>query len=37
MTCKKINIRISDENGKCLPYNEEGGQYDCKLKKNEKE
>lgn len=32
--CKE-SIKMSDENGKWLPFNQDGSQHDCKKKKNQ--
>ena len=32
--CKE-SIKMSDQNGKWLPYNQDGSQHDCKKEKKE--
>lgn len=32
--CKE-NIKMSDQNGKWLPYNQDGSQHDCKKEKKQ--
>lgn len=32
--CKE-SIKMSDQNGKWLPYNQDGSQHDCKKEKND--